>query len=222
MSLPMISGPGWYPDPNNSGIVRYWTGRSWSGERAWDGSAWIDTAPIGAPGPAAGPVAGPAPIAGAAKPSVRVRNRVLLVIAGAAVMIIGCVLPWATQSNGLSSVTVQGTSAGGGQVSIVLGLGIIALCGLFLGGIVGRWSNIFSLLLGILALVICVANMSNVSDVIDQEKRDPGLADSSAGTHFGAGLLILLIGSIVVVVASLLAHLAVRRERRAMARVAPA
>jgi hypothetical protein len=146
-----------------------------------------------------------------AKPSPRVRTRLIIIIAGAILMIIGCVLPWAQQDYGITTVTVQGTSAGGGQVSLVIGLGILALSALFLAGIVGKWANILSLILGVLALSICVANMANVSDVIDQEKQDvPSLTDAGAGTSFGAGLLILLVGCVVVIVASVLAIFAAR------------
>ena len=91
-----VSAPGWYPDPNNAGVVRFWTGTSWSGERSWDGSAWVDRVPAAVPAPAFVVDASGT----RAKPTPRVRTRLLLIIAGAVLMIIGCVLPWAHRTTG--------------------------------------------------------------------------------------------------------------------------
>ena len=70
------------------------------------------------------------------------------------------------------------------------------------------------MILGGLGLTICVANMANVSDVINQEKKNvPGTHRRRRWNAFGAGLLILLVGCIVVIVASVLAIVASRARR---------
>jgi hypothetical protein len=134
----------------------------------------------------------------------RVKNWVLLTLGGAGLMIFGCLLPWASQNNGLTTQTVSGISAGGGQVSIVLGIIIAVLAALFWTGKVGKKNAIATLVLGALGTAISVANMANVSDVINQEKRQTGGLVSGVGTKMGAGLLLLLVGCVVVVVGSIM------------------
>ena len=33
--------PGWYPDPGNPSVQRYWDGWRWTHQVRWDGSAWV-------------------------------------------------------------------------------------------------------------------------------------------------------------------------------------
>jgi hypothetical protein len=48
--LPLIGGdvisaqPGWYPEPNNAALVRFWDGSAWTAQRVWTGSAWVESA----------------------------------------------------------------------------------------------------------------------------------------------------------------------------------
>jgi hypothetical protein len=88
----------------------------------------------------------------------------------------------------------------------VLALVIAALAGLTISGIIGaKKSGTATLIFGILAIVICIANMSDLSGVIDKEKaQSGGLVSTGAGTSFGAGLLILLVADLLVIVAAIL------------------
>ena len=45
----MSSPAGWYPDPNDPRVQRYWDGSGWNGQRVWDGAQWMDAAPAPAP-----------------------------------------------------------------------------------------------------------------------------------------------------------------------------
>jgi len=221
---------GWYPDPADPRVSRFWTGAQWAGERFWDGSGWVDRAPLGpTPWPASGTsgyqpgggtpgavnqwggVVGPTP-----RPALspRIRNRVFATLIGAACIVIGALLPWASQNNGFATSTIDGTSAGGGQISIVIGLIIGVLAALFLAGTIGRRSTVGTLVLGALVVVIAVANLANLEDIIKKEADVPGLSGTGAGTQAGAGLLVLLVGSSVVVVASIMTLWATRARAR--------
>jgi hypothetical protein len=229
--------PGWHPDPNNAGRALFWTGTTWAGERVWNGTAWVDP---GQPAyrPAMPPPAGSWPAPSGSIPSAppvaaavtrtpvprRLRNRAWLAIGGGALMVIGSILPWATQNYIVTTTTVNGTSVGGGQFSIVLALVIAAFAGLTLNGVIGaKKSGIVILLLGILAIAICIGNMSDISGVIDQEKsQSAGLISTGAGTKFGAGLLVLLIADIVVIISGLLTLFSRRRIANDQPVISPA
>src|SRR2546421_4261868 len=52
--------PGWYPEPTNPSLIRFWDGSAWSAQRVWTGSEWVESAPglsprVGVP-PAVGPL----------------------------------------------------------------------------------------------------------------------------------------------------------------------
>jgi Protein of unknown function (DUF2510) len=144
------------------------------------------------------------------------RSRLLLILAGAAVVIIGSLLPWATQNDGITTTTIDGSSAGGGQVLIVIGLALAVLVGLYLAGIIGKRTNVAVLILGVLAIAICIANMSNISHVMGQEKTESAdLVQSGGGTKYGVGLIVVLVGCVLVIVGSVMVWRAARARRPA-------
>jgi hypothetical protein len=247
--------PGWYPDPANPYVTRFWSGGAWTAMRTWDGSNWTaalmpPAQPVpptaswdaGAPRDSATPVPSPpyplatsfapapyaAALAGgpqwATGPATPVRNRIsgkaanrtFLTLAGTGLVVIGCLLPWATQNNGFTTQTIGGTSAGGGDVDLVLALVIGSLAGLFLAGRTGFKTNMTALLLAALVVVVCIANMANISRLINQEKiTTDALPGSSPGTSLGIGLVIVLVGGCLAVVGSILTIAAARRDARA-------
>lgn len=247
---------GWYPNPNDARVMRYWTGVQWSGERVWTGTAWTDTAPVAAtaPTPVPAPVAAappqfaaapaangyatappypqaslsvppgyyasPAPVAAvpsSKRPvSQRVRARLLLTLGGAALVVVGVLMPYATQNNGITTSTIHGTDRSGGAVTIVIALVVVVLAGLFINGTIGRRSAIATFLLGGIALAICIGNMSNISDVMDQEKaQSADLISAGGGTKFGAGLFVVLVGCVLVLIGSIMTFVSARRSRAA-------
>jgi hypothetical protein len=42
---------GWYPDPADSHVTRYWDGERYTRELRWDGSAWVDPTAVAPPPP---------------------------------------------------------------------------------------------------------------------------------------------------------------------------
>jgi hypothetical protein len=47
-----VSAPaGWYPDPGNPHVTRYWDGNGYTHERHWNGSAWVEPPPVAPPAP---------------------------------------------------------------------------------------------------------------------------------------------------------------------------
>ena len=53
---------GWYADPADPRVQRFWTGSAWTAQQVWNGTQWVDPAalrasnePSGPPGPSAGP-----------------------------------------------------------------------------------------------------------------------------------------------------------------------
>src|SRR6185312_445212 len=38
----MQAAPGWYPDPGNAHVTRYWDGSRYTHERHWNGTAWVE------------------------------------------------------------------------------------------------------------------------------------------------------------------------------------
>lgn len=98
----MTEQAGWYPDPRNPRITRFWTGSAWSAERFWDGSAWVERAEWAAPAGVASTSqpraawtgsptwAGSQAATPAKTPTTgRVKNQMLLVLTGAGLIIIG-------------------------------------------------------------------------------------------------------------------------------------
>jgi hypothetical protein len=41
----MSTPAGWYPDPVDQRMQRFWTGSAWTAQRIWTGSGWADAAP---------------------------------------------------------------------------------------------------------------------------------------------------------------------------------
>jgi hypothetical protein len=35
------AAPGWFPDPGNPTVTRYWDGARWTHQLRWDGSTWV-------------------------------------------------------------------------------------------------------------------------------------------------------------------------------------
>jgi hypothetical protein len=199
---------GWYPDARDAAVSHYWSGTAWTARRVWTGSEWIDPA---APRPETAVVATPTP----APIARRLANRAFVTIGGAGVAAIGCALPWASVDYGLGTQAINGTQVGGGQIDLVLALLIAGLGVLFLTGRTGAKANLGSLVLAALLVVICVANMVDISNLIDKERAAGGdaLFDTGASIQFGSGVVIVLLGGLVAVVGLLLTTFGARAAR---------
>ncbi|MGN6609488.1 MAG: DUF2510 domain-containing protein [Jatrophihabitans sp.] len=223
-----MTTPGWYPDPQDGAVRRYWSGTEWGPPQRWDGRSWVADLPVAsAAGPAYPPGSHPAaPYPAAAAPPIgpgaglpRVPRRLWVAAAGAALVVLGCLLPWASQNNGFSTQTISGTDANGGVLDLVLGLVLLGLLAVVVRGRAGAKALWGALVVGAVIVVVCVANMSNLADVIDQEQAS-GVSDvlgTDTGTKVGVGIVLVLVGGLVAFVATLLALIGRRRSSRAAA-----
>lgn len=204
-----VVGAGWYPDSTSGHEFRYWDGQVWTNQVS-DNGVVSEFSPAVAPaqnGSAA--FDGGQPAAGSPTTSSKLRSRLTFVLVGAGAILLGALLPWASQNNGFTTTTISGTSTGGGGISIFLALVIAAIAGMTLSRGFGRGSVIATLLLGCLELVVVIGNFADLANTMDEELQQ-GLPEGT-GTSPGAGLVIALIGAGIVVVASLLALRAAKR-----------
>ena len=58
----MTQAPGWYREPTDPSVTRYWDGSTWTAQRVWTESGWIE------PGAGASPTGGAPPIPGPRMP----------------------------------------------------------------------------------------------------------------------------------------------------------
>jgi Na+/H+ antiporter NhaC len=207
-----MSEPGWYPDTRDAAVTHYWSGTAWTERRVWTGTQWIDPA---APRPETAVVHGAIPAS--APIGRKLANRAYVTVGGASVAAIGCALPWASVDYGLGSQSINGTQAGGGQIDLVLALVIAGLGVLFLTGRTGFKTNVLSLVLAALVVVICVANMVDIVNLIDKEQAAAGdaLTDTGTSTQLGSGIVIVLVSGLTAVVGLLSTLVRTRRVRTA-------
>jgi hypothetical protein len=180
--------PGWYPDAQ--GVTRWWDGTQWTQH----------TQPGGAPQPQAGAAgqgaASPQGAGGAGQPGAAAGSgptpMLLAAIFGASLAAIGSVGPWGK----LGGLSASGTEGGDGYIVIVcvaIGAALV-----WLGTVRGRrWPFVTAFVLAALAALVGVIDLGDVSD---------------KGLDVGWGLPLVLLGSVVLAVLSLI--LMARRPRR--------
>jgi hypothetical protein len=172
--------PGWYPDAQ--GATRWWDGTQWTQH----------TQPPAAPEPvAAGQPGAAAGRPGAVRAGSAPTPLLWAAVAGGVLAVIGSAGPWGK----LGSLSTSGTEGGDGYIVIVcVAIGIALL---FLGTARAKaWPFVTSLVLGALATLVGVIDLSDVND---------------KGLDVGWGLYLVLLGSIVLAVLSLV--LGARRPR---------
>jgi hypothetical protein len=211
MTMDQAYSPGWFPDPSGRYELRYF-GTSWTDQVSSAGV--VTTSPLNHPAadagsppippgarPPAGPLASVQP--DAAPPAVARRSASpVLVLIGGAVMAIGALLPWETASASIGFDTgtlasVNGTSEGAGPVVLIAGLVVALLAVLVLTSTIKRSAaGIATAVLTVVSLIFTVGNFSRISDDIDA-------APSGVDANLGIGLILVVIASILVVIASI-------------------
>jgi peptidoglycan/LPS O-acetylase OafA/YrhL len=199
MTTPQQTPPGWYPDPSGNG-----------GQRYWDGSQWTDNfsgaATPGFPGTPAAPVAPAAYVAPATRaPAGPLPTLWWGVPAAFALLLLGAIGPWATvdiEVFGQSQSASEGGLDSDGVITLILAL--------IAGGLLlawraqrARWQAIVATVAGALSLLIAIVDIADVSGVDDK-----GIGSVSVGW----GLWLTLLGSIVLLVVSVLLMLQSSRK----------
>jgi hypothetical protein len=128
-----------------------------------------------------------------------------MTLIGAGLVVVGCLMPWASA---FGFATVSGTSTGGGDVDIVLGLIVATLGVLGMTGRIGTKGTITNFWLSALVVVIAIANIASLSNLINETGGD------SSGITVGIGLIIVLIGGCLASVGTLLTWLDARKMRK--------
>jgi Protein of unknown function (DUF2510) len=134
---------------------------------------------------------------GSASPGGR-PNGALILLVGAAALVVGALLPWATASAGFISVSKAGTD-GDGVITLVLGA-VIALFALFalkpqphqLAVLVGAGA-------GLAAGGVAIYDIVNVSDAVTNAQSQSSLVHASVGS----GLYVTAVGAAIAVVGAL-------------------
>jgi hypothetical protein len=190
---------GWLSDPLGRYQFRYWNGTEWTDQVSTNGSHEAD--PLGL-APGAGPVA-IAPVRASsttvARPEWSTPIR-LFVFGGAALLVVGSVLPWVKASVGAFSVTKNGID-GDGVFTLLLGGGIAVAFFLIRRAKTAAW---ITLALAGIAGAIALYDTIDVSQKADElTSNQTSLFHVSASV--GVGLWLALAGAVVALVGGVIA-----------------
>jgi hypothetical protein len=138
-----------------------------------------------------------------------VKRSLLLALGGAAVMILGSLLPWLTVTTPLGIFSFTGTE-GDGSITMALGAGIALMAAV--GLIQKRATLVSGTLIGLAGVVAGMEALNFVEDA----KATLGVFDpGQVFVHTRPGMWVSVFGCVVAVVAGVYVLIAVRRERRA-------
>jgi hypothetical protein len=193
-----VAPAGWYPDPARRFPLRYWDGVRWTTHVSHSGGT-IGTDAATPPLPAV--PSDPSRMGKAyASPSRRRRNRAapIVVLAGAAAVALGSVLPWATVNSAIFGDTQVSGIRGDGQITLLLAivLGSVGTVDL-LTGRRHRALPIVTLVSAALAVVTCAIDLGDVRRVARRETGIP------VNASVGYGLYLTLAGSIGAAIGSI-------------------
>ncbi len=186
---------GWLPDPIGRYHYRYWTGSEWTAQVSTNGSNETDPQGLAPNAAVTTPGRPPVPVP---RPSWSMDVR-LLVLGGAAALILGAFLPWVKAEAGVFSATKNGID-GDGVITLVLA-GALALAFLIARSEkTGAW-----LVITFAALATAVA----AYDTIDVARKADELTSQASFLHadasVGIGLWLSLAGAIAALVGGVLA-----------------
>ncbi|HTK16942.1 MAG TPA: DUF2510 domain-containing protein [Acidimicrobiia bacterium] len=117
----MNTAPGWYPDPSDDRIMRFWDGTQWNAERSLSGTATVDDVPPAASGSTVVKTKISVP---------RLTRTGWFLFAGCAVAAVGTMLPWEQDTTPLGGQLTAGPSSVPGGVAMLLALlGLIVWIG---------------------------------------------------------------------------------------------
>jgi hypothetical protein len=226
---------GWYADPSGRAQTRWWDGRQWTEHTNDPGAAaapvavappppvapapWYGGAPGygGAAGYGAAPGYGGAPAYGAA-PTMPApggtsasldgaRSLLWVVLAGAAVVVLGSFLPWASVTVFGAELTVDGMD-GDGPLTLIGGALVGALTLAAHLQRPARWKVVTALVLAALVTLIAVIDVVDVSSRVADVEGELAV-DLEASV--GIGLWLVLAGSVVATVGTALTLPRLRR-----------
>jgi Protein of unknown function (DUF2510) len=108
----MTTAPGWYPDPSNDHIMRFWDGTQWNAERSLSGTATVDAVAL--------PVLSSVATKVATLP--RLSRTAWCLFAGCAVAAVGTMLPWEQDTTSFGGQVTAGPSSVPGGLAVLLAL----------------------------------------------------------------------------------------------------
>ena len=117
-----MTNAGWYPDPTDARVMRYWDGIEWKGERVLNVPASTTTA---APDVPDEPALQLSTVATLAERFPMTKTSWFL-FSGVAVAALGVLMPWEHDTMALSSISRGPTASAGGAVLLFVLLGITA------------------------------------------------------------------------------------------------
>ena len=188
---------GWYRDPAGEHALRYWDGATWTARVRNDSvglrPAWAER---------------PAPARSARAPSRRGPGWFpVVVVIGAALMIVGAVLPWREAQVGNLSVSSTGID-GDGAITIVFAAGIVVLLVVLAGSRLLGWS---------LVALSAAAGAFALYEIVDTSRKADDLVHAAASgrvtASVGAGPWVVLLGALAALVGAVLALVGSRSFR---------